>query len=196
MFGAMIGMTRRGRRHGHGRIGDWLFGKGRDRDQGEPFGLRRRFFEAGEVRIALLSLLKDEPKHGYELMKEMEARSGGMYRASAGTVYPNLQMLEDEGLIKADEKEDGKRAYTITAAGKKELEANDEHVASIWRRADRWGGWRDALRPGAEEIAGPAIRLARTAFKASAGASAERAEKIRDVLMRASEEIERIGGED
>jgi DNA-binding PadR family transcriptional regulator len=68
---------------------------------GGPWGFRRRFFEPGEVRIALLSLLKDGPKHGYELMKELEARSGGMYKASAGSVYPNLQLLEDEGLIKA-----------------------------------------------------------------------------------------------
>ena len=64
-------------------------------------GRRGRFFEAGEIRLALLSLLRDGPKHGYQLMKELEERSGGMYKASAGSVYPTLQQLEDEGLVEA-----------------------------------------------------------------------------------------------
>ena len=55
------------------------------------FGRRARFFESGEVRLAILSLLSEGPKHGYQLMKEMEERSGGLYRASAGSVYPTLQ---------------------------------------------------------------------------------------------------------
>lgn len=58
-----------------------------------------RFFGPGEVRLALLSLLADEPMHGYQLMRRLEERSGGIYRVSAGTVYPTLQQLEDEGLI-------------------------------------------------------------------------------------------------
>jgi len=70
-----------GRRHGGGG-GPWGWG---------------RFFGAGEVRLALLSLLENEPKHGYQLMKDLEDRSGGLYRASAGTIYPTLQLLEDEG---------------------------------------------------------------------------------------------------
>jgi len=62
------------------------------------FGQTGRFFEAGEVRLAILSLLSDGPKHGYQLMKEMAEPSGGLYKASAGSVYPNLQQLEDKGL--------------------------------------------------------------------------------------------------
>ena len=75
-----------------------------------------RFFAPGELRLALLSLLKDGPKHGYELMKTLEAKSGGTYRASAGAVYPTLQQLEDEGLVTSVQQE-GKRVYQITDAG-------------------------------------------------------------------------------
>src|SRR5215470_15052099 len=79
-----------------------------------------RFFGPGEVRLALLSMLGETPMHGYELMKRLEERSGGVYRASAGTVYPTLQQLEDEGLIASDLHE-GRRIYRITPAGQREL---------------------------------------------------------------------------
>src|SRR5579871_3469960 len=86
------------------------------------FGLggRVRFFEFGELRLALLSLLAEGPKHGYQLMKAMEDRSGGLYRGSAGSIYPALQQLEDEGLIEGDRQE-GRRIYRLTDAGSQEL---------------------------------------------------------------------------
>src|ERR1700724_2756275 len=105
-----------------------------------------RFFGPGEVRLALLSLLTESPMHGYELMKQLEERSGGIYRASAGTVYPTLQQLEDEGLVAA-ETQDGKKVYWLTDAGKHELERNGEAVGAIWRRARRWQDWRSAFDP-------------------------------------------------
>ena len=98
------------------------------------FGRHGRFFEAGEVRLAILSLLAEGPKHGYQLMKEMKDRSGGMYSASAGSIYPTLQQLEDEGLIEAAQAS-GKRVYSLTEAGRKELEKDPEIVRQIWERA-------------------------------------------------------------
>jgi DNA-binding PadR family transcriptional regulator len=103
-----------------------------------------RFFGPGEVRLALLSLLADEPMHGYELMKRLEERSGGVYRASAGTIYPTLQQLEDEGQI-TSKSLNGKRVYKLTEAGRGELKERDETVRQIWRRARRWEDWRSAL---------------------------------------------------
>src|SRR5215469_18329943 len=85
------------------------------------FGRRGRFFEAGEVRLAILSLLSEGPKHGYQLMKELAERSGGVYKASAGSVYPTLQQLEDEELVTSDQQA-GKRVYRLTAAGRRELQ--------------------------------------------------------------------------
>ena len=71
---------------------------------------RGRFFGAGEIRLALLSLVAEGPSHGYELMKKLEERAGGVYRGSAGTVCPRLQLLEDERLV-ASESGEGKDGY-------------------------------------------------------------------------------------
>lgn len=160
------------------------------RHSGGPWGFRRRFFESGEVRIALLSLLKDGPKHGYELMKELEARSGGMYKASAGTVYPNLQMMEDEGLIRAEMK-DGKRVFAITDAGRAELEKHKDAEDRVWGRASQWDDWSDMMSPGAFEVMGPAMRLARAAFSKAAKGDDKLVERIRQILTNAAVEVEK-----
>jgi DNA-binding PadR family transcriptional regulator len=176
------------RRGGFGRF----FGAEGEHGRGGPWGFRRRFFEPGEVRIALLSLLKDGPKHGYELMKDLEARSGGMYKASAGSVYPNLQLLEDEGLIKAEVKEDGKRVFTITDAGRAELAKQKDAADRVWSRASAWDDWSDAMSPAAMEVMGPGMRLVRAAFRAAAHGDSKKIEAVRGVLTRAQEEIERM----
>lgn len=179
------------RRHREG--GGWgaWFGFGGE-PHGAPFGFRAKFFESGEVRIALLSLLEDGPKHGYELMKDLESRSGGMYRASAGTVYPNLQMMEDEGLIQAETSENGKRKYRITDAGRAELAKHKDRADRVWNRASAWDDWSDAATPGALEVMGPAMRLARAAFGRASKGDAREIERIRQVLTNAAEEVEKI----
>jgi DNA-binding PadR family transcriptional regulator len=160
------------------------------------FGLfsgQGRFFGPGEVRLALLSMLGEAPMHGYELMKRLEERSGGIYRASAGTIYPTLQQLEDEGLV-ASETQDGKKSYRLTDAGRRELERNEDAVRTIWRRAQRWQDWRSAFDPDAAEIRGPAERLVKEAFRAVAGefATHERLERVREILLRALRELEEL----
>jgi DNA-binding PadR family transcriptional regulator len=156
-------------------------------------GLRARFFGPGEVRLALLSLMSDGPKHGYELMKQLEERSGGVYRASAGTVYPTLQQLEDEGLV-VSESRDGKRVYSLTDAGRAELTREQETVSRIWRRAERWNDWRGAFDPDSAEVRGPAERVVKAAFRAVAGDSATRArlESVREILDRALRDLENL----
>ncbi len=157
------------------------------------FSGQGRFFGPGEVRLALLSMLSDAPMHGYELMKRLEERSGGIYRASAGTVYPTLQQLEDEGLV-SSETQNGKKIYRLTDAGRRELERNDEAIRAIWRRARRWQDWRSAFDPDAAEIRGPAERLVKEAFRAVAGefATHERLERVREILLRALRELEEL----
>src|SRR5271170_1205105 len=145
------GYSRFARRHGFDRHDFDRYGFGRHGFGGHGFGIMARsgrFFGPGEVRLALLSLLTEAPMHGYELMKQLEERSGGVYRASAGTVYPTLQQLEDEGLI-ASELREGKKVYRLTDEGKRELEEKDETVREIWRRARRWEDWRGAFDPDA-----------------------------------------------
>ena len=76
-------------------------------------GRRRQWFGAGDMKYVILKLLKDKPRHGYEVMKELEDQMHGCYSASPGTVYPTLQWLEDEGLVRAKDVE-GKKVYEIT----------------------------------------------------------------------------------
>lgn len=158
-------------------------------------GMRARFFGPGEVRLALLSLIAEGPKHGYELMRQLGERSGGIYQASAGTIYPTLQQLEDEGLIAADSSE-GKRVYRITDAGREEIRREDETVKRIWWRAKRWAGWRSAFDPDSAEIRGPAERLVKAAFRAVAGESAsqENMDRVREILERAMRELDGLRG--
>jgi DNA-binding PadR family transcriptional regulator len=91
--------------------GPWGHGRGRGR------GRRGR----GDVRAAILALLAERPMHGYEMIQELEARTGGVWRPSPGSIYPTLQLLEDEGLITGEEGE-GRRRFTLTDAGRAEAE--------------------------------------------------------------------------
>lgn len=149
------------------------------------------FFRPGEVRLALLSLLADGPAHGYELMKRLEQRSGGTYQASAGSVYPVLQQLEDEGLA-ASEVQDGKKVYRITEAGQAELLKQKETVDRIWHRARGWEEWGSWLGPETAEIAGSVGRVVKEAFRAAARGGAEGIEAVREVLERARKELENL----
>ena len=144
------------------------------------------------MRLALLSLLAERPMHGYELMKEMEARSGGMYRASAGTVYPNLQQMEDEGLVRMETSEDGKRVYTITEEGRKALAAEKDGVERIWSRASAWDDWSDVFSPGAQEVWSPIMRVMRSAVRAAAKGDPKRIERVRALLNKTSDELDAL----
>lgn len=161
-----------------------------------PWGRRTRFFEAGEVRIALLSLLDEGPAHGYELMKELEARSGGMYKASAGTIYPALQQLEDEELVTV-QAENGKKVYSLTDAGRDLLEAEADTVGRIWRRAETWEEWGVFVGPEMTEVLGPLGGLAKTAMKvmARSGGDREVIRRVREILDEAGEELKRVDEE-
>jgi len=96
------------------------FGYGRGR--GGPRARR------GDVRAAVLALLAERPMHGYEMIKEIEERSEGAWTPSAGSIYPMVQLLEDEGLIRGEE-DDGKRRFTLTDAGRAEHEEKAADVA-------------------------------------------------------------------
>ena len=97
---------------------------------GHPFGGGRGRARRGEVRVALLTLLADEPRNGYQLMQAIEERSGGRWRPSPGSVYPALAQLEDQGFIRATER-DGTKLFEITDAGR-------EHVSGLADDAAPW----------------------------------------------------------
>ncbi|TMA47946.1 MAG: PadR family transcriptional regulator [Deltaproteobacteria bacterium] len=147
-------------------------------------------FEAGEVKYVILRLLKEKPRHGYEIMKALEERMGGWYTPSAGTVYPTLQLLEDMGYVRAEESE-GKKVYHITPTGEAFLEEHRDVIDDIFDRV------RDALRGlaggGLGELNQAFARLAGLAYRQAWRAGAEDAvvRKIVEVLRRAADEIER-----
>ncbi|MGW0550376.1 PadR family transcriptional regulator [Streptomyces altiplanensis] len=111
--------------------GPWGGGRGR----GGPRGRARR----GDVRASILALLADRPMHGYEMIQEIGERSGGAWRPSPGSVYPTLQLLEDEGLI-VSESEGGKKLFTLTDAGRTEAEAGPQ---APWEEAGRGIDWEN-----------------------------------------------------
>ena len=151
------------------------------------FGRRGRFFESGEIRLAVLSLISEGPKHGYQLMKELQDRSNGVYRASAGSVYPTLQQLEDEGLIEA-EVVNGRRVYRITAAGKAELEKEAATVREIWQRAERCEDWGEFASPNAFSIYSELGALVKASVKAAGRHGMEG--RVREILERTRREVE------
>ena len=114
---------------------EWWMGSG-GRTRGRGRGRRRRqWFEAGDMKYVILKLVKDKPMHGYEVMKELEEHTHGCYKPSPGTVYPTLQWLEDEGLVSSEEVE-GKKVYSITAAGHEFLDENKGTVEEIFDRVE------------------------------------------------------------
>lgn len=152
-----------------------------------------RFFGPGEIRLAVLSLLGESPAHGYQLMTRLERRLGDGYQASAGTIYPTLQQLEDESLVRAEVTDD-KKVYSLTHAGRHELDSHADDVEDIWRRAEAKSEWGVMRHPDAAEIVGPALRLAKAALKAVVKSHGDPTvvEAVRDVLDDARERIDRI----
>ncbi|WP_326913342.1 PadR family transcriptional regulator [Sphingopyxis chilensis] len=123
-----------GRGFGHG-FGHGFGGGGRRGGGGRgERGERRRMFDGGELRLVLLKLIADEPRHGYDLIRHIEELTGGSYAPSPGVIYPTLTMLDDMGQIEAQRSEGAKRLFAITDAGRAELEANSEIVDAALAR--------------------------------------------------------------
>jgi len=108
--------------------GPWRFGGFGPGPFGFPRGPRAR---RGDVRAAILALLAEGPRNGYQLMQEIEERSDGAWRPSPGSVYPALQQLEDEGLVHAEERE-GRRTYVLTDAGRAHVEDRGDELKAPW----------------------------------------------------------------
>ena len=176
----------RGFRHHHGR----QFG---------PWSWQGRFFERGELPVALLSLLAEGPQHGYQLMRALEEKTGGTYQASAGTIYPTLQQLQDQGFVTSHSEEGGKRVYELTDQGRAELEEKAAVVSEIWERSqqEEWGGWHHAHHPEAAEVMRPVFRVMKAAFRAARLGSSQpdRADQVREILSRARRDLDELATE-
>lgn len=115
----------------------------------------------GDVRAAVISLLAEQPMHGYQIISEIGERSGGAWKPSAGSVYPTLQLLADEGVITAQE-QNGRKTYSLTDAGIAESEAAATRPAPWESAGQRTAGHVAALPKAGMELASATAQLART----------------------------------
>ena len=106
--------------------------------RGGPFR-SGRMFGHGDLKFVILSLLEERPRHGYDIIKAIEEKSGGLYQPSPGTVYPTLTLLEEMGFARATADETGKRVYEITDAGRAHLAEHRGTVDDIFSRLARTG---------------------------------------------------------
>jgi DNA-binding PadR family transcriptional regulator len=150
-----------------------------------------RMFEQGDLKYVILRLISEKPRHGYEIIKAMEERFGGTYSPSPGAVYPTLQFLEDAGYARTSVDEGGRKIYAITDEGRAYLEQNKSSVDEIFDRIADFAG---------SFFGGPMVEV-HHAFKNVARATyatatrthdVEKLKKIREILNRATAEIEAI----
>ncbi len=116
-------------------------------EDGQGFGHgghgRRRMFDGGELRLVLLKLIADKPRHGYDLIRAIEERTGGAYAPSPGIVYPTLTMLSEMGLIEEQTTEGARKQFAITPEGTAHLAEHDAEVVAMLARLDALGALRE-----------------------------------------------------
>ena len=183
-------MSRRSRDSGMGGFAafcgpmGFAFGTGRR-------GLGFKVFDRGDLKYMILKLLSDKPMHGYEVMRALEEESCGCYTASAGSVYPTLQMLEDQGYVVCEEKE-GKKVYSITDEGLEFLDENGDLVDDILERVSEFTD--RFFRSEMKDLTGSFRKLAQVTFERGIrwAETPEELQKMIEILERAIREIEDI----
>lgn len=111
---------------------------------------RKRMFESGELRLVLLKLIADEPRHGYDLIRAIEGLTGGEYAPSPGVVYPTLTLLQDMGLIEEAKAKGPRKPFEVTDEGRKHLEEKADEVEALFERLEEFA-------PRESSSSGPAI---------------------------------------
>jgi DNA-binding PadR family transcriptional regulator len=183
------GGNRRGRWGFEGFGGEFFGGP-----RGQRFRARAgRFFEQGDLKYVILRLLAEKPRHGYEIIKDLEERFGGTYAPSPGTVYPTLTLLEDLGFARARQEEAGKKIYEITDEGRKHLEEHSSTVDDIFERISRFV--QGFLDEPMMEVNQAFKRVGRATYGKASSKVDDKAllARIREVLDRAAAEIEALG---
>ena len=173
--------------HGHfGGRGRGGFEGGHDERGGRGGG---RFFDQGGLRLVVLKLIADKPRHGYELIKALEEGSGGVYSPSPGVIYPTLTLLEEMGFATASDAGNGRKLFTITPEGQAHLDANSAIVKATFEKmaaiAERSGAFHPQIARARENLRA-ALRL-----KIGAGSlTTEQAEAIAAALDAAAKAVE------
>jgi DNA-binding PadR family transcriptional regulator len=138
----------------------------------------------GDVRAAILALLRDGPRNGYQIMSEIEERSGGAWRPSPGAVYPALSQLADEGLISAEES-GGRRTFSLTDAGRAYIADNPEMARGAWESTEQQEAWQlPGLFAAAARLGSGIVQLAHAGTAAQVSAAERLLERTRRELYR------------
>jgi DNA-binding PadR family transcriptional regulator len=179
-------------RFAHGPFGrHGLFGRpGGGRGGHRGFG-GRRLFEQGDLRFVILHQLQEKPRHGYEIIKALEDRFGGMYSPSPGVIYPTLTLLEELGYARVSAEEGGKKLYTITADGIAFLQQNQSTVDEVMNRVNEasrayGGGPAPEVRRAAHNL-----QMALSLRLGKGPLSDEQSRRIASILDHAASDIER-----
>jgi DNA-binding PadR family transcriptional regulator len=146
-------------------------------------------FESGEVKFVILRLLNEKPRHGYDVIRALEEKFGGLYTPSAGTVYPTLQLLEDEGYVRVVE-ENGKKVYHVTPEGARYLEEHRDLLDEIIGRVRETV--RDFTGGGSGEVHQAFAHLAGVTFKRAwrRGPDDPALKRVAEILKKAADDIE------
>ncbi|HEX7239530.1 MAG TPA: PadR family transcriptional regulator, partial [Longimicrobiaceae bacterium] len=161
---------------------------------GPPWGRggpgRGRVFGHGDLKLVILSLLAEKPRHGYEIIKELEDRVGGAYSPSPGTVYPTLSLLEDLGYATARTEEGNRKVYEITDEGRRHLEENRSKVDDIFGRVDEAASF--LFGPAMHGLGKAFGNLARATFSGGMRrqGNEEWVRRAQEILERAARDIE------
>ena len=150
---------------------------------------RERLFSKGDLKYVILDLLKEKPRYGYEIIRDLEERSHGFYTPSPGVVYPTLQMLEEMGYASAAER-DGKKIYTITEEGSKFLAEQKDFTDEVKSHMRRH--WNAENMGVFAQMMGEFGELARMMGHRARRVAPAKMKRIREVISRASGEIRAI----
>ena len=175
----------RGGHRGFGR-GDW---RGADEGRG---GRRRRVFDSNELRLVLLKLIADQPRHGYELIRAIEDLTGGFYVPSPGVVYPTLTMLHEMGQIEEAASGGARKAFAITADGTALLAEKKEEVAALFARLAELATARERTDGGPIRRAMQNLKMVLIARLESGEAKTETLHQVASILDDAAQKIERL----
>jgi DNA-binding PadR family transcriptional regulator len=168
------------------------FGGGRGGFGHGERGGRRRMFDGTELRLILLKLIEEQPRHGYDLIKEIEERSGGAYAPSPGVVYPTLTMLDDMGLIEESKSEGAKKQFAITEAGTAHLAERTEEVEALFARLQQLAGMRARADGGPIRRAMGNLRTVLQERLAAENVDPDMLHSVAEILDEAARKIERL----
>ncbi|MBM3310626.1 MAG: PadR family transcriptional regulator [Candidatus Aminicenantes bacterium] len=151
-----------------------------------------RLFHKGDFKYLILDLLKEKPRHGYEIIRDLEEKTGGFYAPSPGAVYPTLQWLEEMGFVTVEAKE-GKKIYTITEAGQNFLAEKDKEASEIRSQMKNWwGGWSAEFRDEMHDVMRLLGELGRTIGQKARQTGKEKLPQVKEAIQNAAKEVERI----